>query len=66
MAHVAWHDAYGDIFVFDIGTGRQVQVTRLSSTQWLPAISQDYVAWEDYRNGNADIYIARLIDIFKP
>jgi beta propeller repeat protein len=63
---VAWHDASKDIYAFDIDHGKQVQVTRLPSVQWLPAISRDFVVWEDYRNGNADIYIARLADVFKP
>jgi beta propeller repeat protein len=66
LSRVAWEDAAGDIHAFDITTNTEVPVTNLASSQRLPWISQDYLVWEDYRNGHADIYIARLVDVFEP
>ena len=55
----------GTIVASDFSTGRWVSViTRLEG--WLPAMTQDYLVWEDYRNGNADIYLARIGEIFNP
>jgi TolB protein len=55
----------GQIAAYDFTSGRRVLVTTLLKER-LPAISQDYLVWEDYRNGDGDIYIARIGDIFKP
>jgi len=63
---VAWMSGKDEIYAYDLEAGRQVRVTNLASSQAIPWISQDYLVWEDYRNGAADVYIARLADIFRP
>ena len=63
---IAWMSANDDIYAYDLDAGIQKRVTNLASAQQLPWISQDYLVWQDDRNGNLDIYIARLADIFRP
>jgi beta propeller repeat protein len=64
-SRVAWESGTGAIYGYDLDAQRQVRVTNLASSR-RPWISQDYLVWEDDRNGNTDIYIARLADIFRP
>ena len=62
---VAWYDAAHDSVAYYLTTDREVPVTHLPSWQWLPHLSARYLVWEDYRNGSADIDLARLEDVFK-
>jgi beta propeller repeat protein len=65
-SRIAWMSANDDIYAYDLDAGMQKRVTNLASAQQLPWISQDYLVWQDDWNGNLDIYIARLADIFRP
>jgi beta propeller repeat protein len=65
-SRVAWTDVVYDIRAFDFTTGTEVRVTNNPGSARYPWISQDYLVWTDYRNGNADVYIARLVDVFGP
>ncbi|MGG1659302.1 hypothetical protein [Brevibacillus sp. NRS-1366] len=44
-----------DIFLYNISSGEEEQVTT-SGKATHPTVSDSYVAWEDSREGNADIY----------
>jgi len=65
-SRIAWMSANDDIYAYDLDAGIQKRVTNLTSAQQIPWISQDYLVWQDDRNGDLDIYIARLADIFRP
>ena len=54
-----------DVFVYSTETGSEVRLTNLPGHAGHPALSADYVVWQDWRNGNADVYIARLRDLFQ-
>ena len=49
-----------DIYMYDLLTGRAIQITNLPSDQSGPAISGDRIVWTDSRNGNSDIYMYDL------
>ncbi len=56
------YDIYGnvenlDIYMYDISTKKETQITTNESNQSLPAIYGDKIVWVDDRNGNADIYM---------
>ena len=60
---VTWADIRGDdrdIFVLDVVTGDETQVTEGDRNQFTPSISGDRVAWIDYRTGNFDVYTYNL------
>ncbi|MEK7558029.1 MAG: hypothetical protein AAB530_02365, partial [Patescibacteria group bacterium] len=40
--------------------GPEIQITYSLSSQYSPAIYGDKIVWEDYRKGNADIYMYNL------
>jgi beta propeller repeat protein len=65
-SRVAWMSGNDEIYAYDLDAGGQKRVTSLASSQQLPWISQDYLVWQDNRNGDWDVYIARLADIFRP
>jgi beta propeller repeat protein len=52
----------GDIYAYDIATGREFAITTAPDLQTDPAVYGDLVVWQDYRNSqgredyNADIY----------
>lgn len=49
-----------DIYMFDLFTSTETQITINSSKQLNPAIYGNKIVWEDYRSGNKDIYIYDL------
>jgi beta propeller repeat protein len=46
-----------DIYMYDISTYKETQITRNGSRQTNPAIYGDKIVWQDDRNGNWDIYM---------
>ena len=44
-----------DIYMYDLNTGKETQITSDESAQDNPRISGDYIVWVDYRNGNHSI-----------
>ena len=49
-----------DIYMYDLSTSRETQITGNNSTQLNPVISGDKIVWQDNRNGNWDIYMYDL------
>lgn len=45
-----WLDWNVDIYMYNITTGEETQITADGSNQLLPAIYGDRIVWEDYRN----------------
>lgn len=45
-----WLEWNVDIYMYNITTGEETQVTTDGSNQFLPAIYGDRIVWEDYRN----------------
>jgi beta propeller repeat protein len=60
---ITWADTrndYAEIYVLDLDTGAETQVTPDNTNHFTPAISGDLVSWVDFRNGNRDIYLYDL------
>ncbi|MFO7992473.1 MAG: PQQ-binding-like beta-propeller repeat protein [Thermoplasmata archaeon] len=51
-----------DIYMYNISSGDLTPLVTDTDDQRTPAIWENYVVWEDYRNGNADIYYVDLTD----
>jgi len=49
-----------DIYLYDLSTSTESQVTTSESIQEYPAIYRDRIVWQDYRNGNLDVYLYNL------
>jgi beta propeller repeat protein len=49
-----------DIYMYDLSTSTETQITPSNSTQRLPSIYEDRIVWEDNRNGNWDIYMYNI------
>ncbi|KKG12872.1 hypothetical protein EO97_02225, partial [Methanosarcina sp. 2.H.T.1A.15] len=54
------HDGNLDIYMYDLSTSTESQITSNNSTQFKPAIYEDRIVWQDNRNGNLDIYMYDL------
>ncbi|WP_440946860.1 PGF-pre-PGF domain-containing protein [Methanosarcina sp. T3] len=60
---IVWMDRRNgnwDIYMYDISTSQETQITTNESDQFSPAIYDDIIVWEDLRNGNRDIYMCNL------
>jgi len=58
---IVWLDNQdGDIYMYDLSTGKETQITNNPSSHGNPAIYGDRIVWEDWRNGNSDIYMKDL------
>jgi beta propeller repeat protein len=60
---VVWADFRNgnfDIYLYDLTTNTERQITTDAADQYSPAISGDKVVWVDSRNGNCDIYLYDL------
>ena len=49
-----------NIYLHDLSSGDTVRLTHNDSSQVNPDIWENYVVWEDYRNGDPDIYLLDL------
>ncbi|MCA1790000.1 MAG: hypothetical protein LC667_09115, partial [Thioalkalivibrio sp.] len=61
--YAAWADRgdgnYGgcdDVFLYDFHASSVLQLTSDPETQWYPALTDDYVVWEDHRDGQGRVY----------
>jgi len=55
-----------DVFAYDFKAAREVRLTSSPVMQWMPAVSEPFVVWEDHRDANAEIYIEDLRKVFYP
>ncbi|MHC1753918.1 MAG: PGF-pre-PGF domain-containing protein [Methanosarcina sp.] len=55
-----WPVGNWDIYMYDLSTSRETQITTDQSVQAYSAIYDNRIVWEDYRNGNSDIYMYNL------
>jgi beta propeller repeat protein len=60
---IVWEDRRSrnyDIYMYDLSTSQERQITTNTARQERPAIYEDKIVWQDYRNGNYDIYMYDL------
>jgi TolB protein len=49
-----------DIYMYDLSTQKETQITENPASQGSPSIWENRIVWVDFRNGNADIYMYDL------
>lgn len=49
-----------DLWLYDFLTGSLLRLTNDAAVQWFPALTDEFVAWEDHRDGRTRVYVARL------
>lgn len=54
-----------NIYLYNLEEEQTYQVTTNTSSQINPDIWENFVVWEDYRNGNADIYYTDISPLFR-
>jgi len=54
-------DFNSDIYLFDIKTGEEKQITNNEQFQFSPDIYNDKIIWLDYRSGRSEVYMYNLL-----
>jgi beta propeller repeat protein len=49
-----------DIYLFDLSTGTEKQITTNDQSQFDPDVSGDHIVWLDYRSGKPEVYLYNL------
>jgi beta propeller repeat protein len=60
---IAWEDTRNgnwNVFMYDLSTNKETQISKVKSDQELPAIYGDRIVWWDDRNGVGDLYMRNL------
>ena len=62
---IVWADGHNvyeksDIYMYDLSTSKETQITTDESNQESPAIYGNRIVWEDDRNGVSDIYMCTI------
>ena len=62
---VVWHkvneQGASDVFGYNLNTQAQFAISTGAENELLPDVGGNYAVWQDYRNGNSDIYGAEII-----
>ncbi|HII80393.1 MAG TPA: cell surface protein, partial [Methanosarcina sp.] len=66
---IVWQDNRNgnwDIYMYNLSTSTETQITTNQSNQWNPAIYGDRIVWGDDRNSNesSDFYMDSNSDIY--
>ena len=63
---IVWQDNRNgnfDIYMYNLSTSKETQITTNESIQWCPSIYGDRIVWTDMRNGNWDIADIYMYDL---
>ena len=55
-----------DIYGYNFATGQETAICTARYEQWHPVISDPIIAWQDFRNGQWDIYGYSLVSVSTP